>query len=118
MARATLICKLPPGTVEFDFNPKEIAVKRSANLTQRPNASTSGPGAGSTGSILRGSNQSEISISNIVLQGHDTKSRCDQLLEWMNPGGGLLARLAGAALSAATGGAINLATNVPQLTFM
>src|SRR3974377_1311651 len=104
-----LICKLPPGEVQFDFNPKNIQMARRTSSGQRPNASTAGAGTGSTGSILRGSAQSTIDIKEIVLQGADTKSRCDQLLDWMNPGGGLLSRLAGMALSAMSGGAINLA---------
>lgn len=118
MASAMLICKLPPGEVQFDFNPKNIQMARRTSSGQRPVASTSGAGTGSTGSILRGSAQSTIDIKEIVLQGADTKSRCDQLLDWMNPGGGLLSRLAGMALSAMSGGAINLATKLPQLTFM
>jgi len=118
VASAMLICKLPPGEVQFDFNPSKIKMARSASSGQRPNASTAGAGSGSTGSILRGSAQSTIDIQGIVLQGKDTKSRCDQLLDWMNPGGGLLSRLAGMALSAMSGGAINLATKLPQLTFM
>jgi nucleoid-associated protein YgaU len=117
--RAQLICKIPPAVVEFDFNPKEIGMSRSANSSGRPSASAAGgKSAGSTGSIFKGSAQSTISIGPFVLQGGDTKARCDQLLQWMSPGGGLLGQVVGAALSAATGGAINLATKLPQLTFM
>jgi len=116
VASASLICKMPPGVVNFDFNPQKIQMKRTANTQQRPNASPSGAAAGSTGSIFRGSAQSTITISQVVMQGHDTKGRCDQLLDWMNPGGGLLARVASAAISALTG--MNLATGLPTLTFM
>jgi nucleoid-associated protein YgaU len=112
-----------PGTVTFDFNPNQISVTRQAAGNQSPRT-LGGGGAGgaaapgSTGFISRGTTQPTYTINNVVLYGPTTKSRCQQLLDWMTPGGGLLGKLAGAALSAATGGAINLASKLPTLTFM
>ena len=116
--RALLRSTLPPGLVQFDFNPEEISVRRSADLRHQPSASSAGgTPAGSSGSIFRGAKPSTITLGKVVLHGRDTKSRCDQLLNWMSPGGGLLGALGGAALSAATGGALNLTTSTPTVTF-
>ena len=119
MARATLICKLPPGSGRRSTSTRRRS--RSAARRTSPSGRTRArpaPARAAPAASCAAAASPSITISNIVLQGEDTKSRCDQLLDWMNPGGGLLARLAGAALSAATGGAINLATSMPQLTFM
>lgn len=62
-----------------------------------------------------------ITMNKVTFYGDDTKSRCDQLLGWMSPGGGGLlgavAGVAGAALSAATGGAVNLVSKPPLVIF-
>ncbi|HWS47382.1 MAG TPA: hypothetical protein VN636_16075 [Acidimicrobiia bacterium] len=115
MAKAMLICKLPPASVEFDFNPEQITMTRQTNSTQRGSASTQGASSGSTGSILRGSPQSKLTMT-VQLYGTDTKSRCDTLLDWMNPGGGLLSRAIGAVMSAL--GAPNLTSGLPRLMFI
>ncbi|MGE3622151.1 MAG: LysM peptidoglycan-binding domain-containing protein [Acidimicrobiia bacterium] len=118
MDKAKLIRKIPPEIVQFDFNPSEIKFTRTAKVRQRGSSSSStGSPAGSTGSIFHGSAQSKIMLTNVVLTGGDTKARCDTLLSWMSPGGGLVGQVAGAAMSAATGGAINLASKLPTLTF-
>jgi hypothetical protein len=75
-------------------------------------SSNSGTPAGSPRSIFKKSDAAGASTLNRVsFFGTLTKSRCDQLMEWMSPGGGMLGALAGAALSAATG--INLVSRPP-----
>jgi nucleoid-associated protein YgaU len=115
---AILRSTMPPGLVTFDLNPERVAMTRSANVTSRASASSnSGTPGGASGSIFRGATAAQITLSKVIFYGADTKMRCDQLLNWMTPGGGLLGAIAGAALSAATGGAINLASKLPLVTF-
>jgi nucleoid-associated protein YgaU len=114
---AILRSLVPPGLVTFDFNPDQVTMSRRADVNQRGTASSnSGTPAGSSPSIFRRASPSQIDLRNITFYGTDTKSRCDQLINWMSPGGGLLGALAGAALSALTGGP-NLATRLPLVTF-
>ncbi|MGC9671530.1 LysM peptidoglycan-binding domain-containing protein [Planosporangium sp. 12N6] len=115
---AILRSTMPPGVVTFDINPDSVRMSRSANVTSRASASpNSGAPAGASGSIFRRAAAAQIILSNVIFYGPDTKPRCDQLLNWMTPGGGLLGAIAGAALSAATGGAVNLAARLPLVTF-
>ena len=51
------------------------------------------------------------------LVGDDVQDRAEQLYAWMDPGGGLLGQLIGAAVGALTGGRINLAAKKPPLIF-
>lgn len=111
MDRARLICKMPPGAVQFDFNPTALSFSRSARATQRGTSSQqTGAPAGSTGTIFRGSPQSAITIDKVILVGADTKYRCDTLLGWLSPSMGLL----GAVMSAI---GVPLASKLPTLTF-
>jgi nucleoid-associated protein YgaU len=113
---AILRSLMPPGLVTFDFNPEKVVMSRQANVTSRPSSSSnSGSPAGASPSIFRGAKPASIALNNVVFYGGDTKSRCDQLLNWMSPGGGLLGSIASAALAAATG--INLASRLPLVTF-
>ena len=115
---AVLRSLLPPGLVTFDFNPEKVTITRTATTTNRASASSNGGSpAGASGSIFRRAAAAQITLDKVIFHGGDTKSRCDQLLNWMSPGGGLLGAIAGAALSAATGGAINLASKLPTVTF-
>lgn len=113
---AMLRSLMPPGLVTFDFNPENITISRQSNTT-RPNSASSKGGvpAGSRGTVFKGSPPATISLKKLIFYGRDTKSRCDQLLNWMSPAGGLLGALGAAALAAATG--INLATRLPLVTF-
>jgi nucleoid-associated protein YgaU len=115
---AMLRSLIPPGLVTFDFNPDTITITRQANLSNRPNASANGgtPG-GASPSIFRRAPAASITLNQVTFHGLDTKPRCDQLLNWMTPGGGMLGAIAGAAISAATGGAINLISRPPTVTF-
>jgi len=117
---ATLISKTitAPGAVTFKFNPEQISISRRVTAPPRGSASSNtGSPAGATGSIFRRASPSTISIRNILFRGSGIKHDCDQLLNWMSPGGGMIGALAGAALSAVSGGAINLAAKLPTLIF-
>jgi nucleoid-associated protein YgaU len=120
MTGAKLICLVPgaQGTVWFDFHPNDITITRTANTSFRPTASRNGgsPGGGS-GSIFQGAAGARISINNAILTGLTTKPRCDTMLDWMSPGGGMLGALIGGAISAATGGKVNLLATLPLVTF-
>ena len=122
MARASLQSIMPPAMVMFDLNPEQIQVQRNAMLTTRANASSnSGTPAGASGSIFKKSPAPTISLNKVVFLGDDVKSRCDQIMGWMSPGGGGLLgaamQLGGAALSAATGGMVNLISRPPLVLF-
>lgn len=113
---AILRSLMPPGLVTFDINPEQVIMSRQANTTSRPSASSNtGSPAGASPTIFRGAKPSNITLRNVMFYGGDTKSRCDQLLNWLSPGGGLLGSLVMGALAAATG--INLASRLPLVTF-
>jgi nucleoid-associated protein YgaU len=118
--QATLVSKTisAPGAVSFKFNPEQIRISRRADTVNRPSASgNTGSPAGASGSIFRRATASTITINNIWFRGSGIKSDCDQLLNWLSPGGGLLGAAIGMVASAATGGAMNLAAKLPTLIF-
>ncbi|BCB88712.1 CIS tube protein [Phytohabitans suffuscus] len=125
-AMASLVCLSPPaaGRVPFTFNPEEVRVTRRVDLRSRGTVSdAAGIPKGSTGSIFRKAPPAEISLSNVVFDGASTKLHCDQLLNWMSPGGGAAGQMAGMGLSVmatkirkAPGG-LGLATKMPELVF-
>ncbi|BFU47453.1 LysM peptidoglycan-binding domain-containing protein [Krasilnikovia sp. MM14-A1004] len=116
MAQASIICEMPPGEVSFDLNPDQILVSRQSSMgSYGSGSSNSGSPAGSSPSIFKKSTPPTITLNRVTFFGSNTKSRCDQLMDWMSPGGGLLGALAGAALSALTGK--NLITRPPKVIF-
>ncbi|HEY0638292.1 MAG TPA: LysM peptidoglycan-binding domain-containing protein [Pseudonocardiaceae bacterium] len=118
--QATLVSRTPtaPGVVTFKFNPEQIRISRRADTYNRASASSNtGTPAGASGSIFRRATAATITISNIWFRGSGIKHDCDQLLNWLSPGGGLLGMAAGMVLSAATGGVMNLAAKLPTLIF-
>jgi len=116
MAQATIICEMPPGAVSFDLNPDQILMSRQSSMgSYGSGSSNSGTPAGSSASIFKKSTPPVLTLSRVTFFGSNTKSRCDQLMDWMSPGGGMLGALAGAALSAATG--INLVSRPPKVIF-
>jgi nucleoid-associated protein YgaU len=119
MTGAKLVCMVPSalGTVWFDFHPYDIVISRTAASSFRPSSSANGPKpAGGSGSIFQGSAGAMININKALLTGLTTKPRCDTLLGWMSPGGGMLGALIGGAISAATGGKVNLLSSLPMVT--
>jgi nucleoid-associated protein YgaU len=119
VAKAMLIGKLPiPGQVTFDFNPEKIKVAKGT-AKRRQNSVKAG---GNSPAALKGAEPESLDLGQVVLDGSGTKDTCELLLSWMKPGGGLLGSIIGGAISmvsSALGGpAINLATKLPQLTFV
>lgn len=106
--------KLPFEIVEFDFNPESLKYTRQTVTANRPGASPAG--AGATPSILLKAPPKSL-LGNGYLVGDDVQERAEQLYSWMDPGGGLLGQLIGAAVGALTGGRINLAAKPPPLIF-
>src|SRR6266498_1523982 len=105
-----------PGAVSFDLNPDQILMSRQSSMgSYGSGSSNSGTPAGSSASIFKKSTPPVLTLSRVTFFGSNTKSRCDQLMDWMSPGGGMLGALAGAALSAATG--INLVSRPPKVIF-
>ena len=116
MAQATIICEMPPGTVTFDLNPDQILMSRQSSMgAYGSGSSNSGSPAGASPSIFKKSTPPVLTLNRVTFMGSDTKSRCDRLMDWMSPGGGMLGALAGAALNALTG--INLVTRPPKVIF-
>ena len=105
---------MPFEIVEFDFNPESLKYARESNQTTRPGASPAG--VGSTPSILLKAPPKSLSGDGYLI-GDDVHDRASQLYSWMDPGGGLLGQLIGAAIGALTGGRINLASKPPPLIF-
>ena len=106
--------KLPFEMVEFDFNPETLKYTRGSDSTTR--ASASPAGVGSTPSILLKAPPKSLQGMGYLV-GDDVQERASQLYAWMDPGGGLLGQLIGAAVGALTGGRINLAAKKPPLIF-
>src|SRR5262245_58596867 len=112
--KAQLTSKMMPAEmVAFDFNPETLGVSRGASSNS--NSSPSGPRA-ATPSIFRGAQPASLKFD-AWLEGSDVKGRAEQLLDWCEPGGGLLGKAAGAALGALTGGRMNLSAKLPVLIF-
>ncbi len=118
MAEAYLESIVPPHKVRFDLNPEQITVTRRSQTSQRGSSSPrGGTPAGSSGTLFKKSAAPLLALNNVIFFGPDTKDRCDQLLDWMSPAGGLLGALAGAAISALSNGAVNLLSKPPLVTF-
>ncbi|GAB1688902.1 LysM peptidoglycan-binding domain-containing protein [Krasilnikovia sp. M28-CT-15] len=116
MAQASIICEMPPGEVSFDLNPDQILMSRQSSMgSYGSGSSNSGSPAGSSPSIFKKSSPPILTLNRVTFLGSNTKSRCDQLMDWMSPGGGMLGALAGAALSALAGK--NLITRPPKVIF-
>ncbi|GAB1644644.1 LysM peptidoglycan-binding domain-containing protein [Krasilnikovia sp. MM14-A1259] len=114
--QAVIVCQVPPGVVKFDLNPDQISVSRQSTMgSYGSSSSNSGTPGGSSPSIFKKSTPPVLTLNKVTFYGLDTKIRCDQLMEWMSPGGGMAGALGMAALSAATG--INLVARPPKVIF-
>ncbi|MEU6284007.1 hypothetical protein [Streptomyces sp. NPDC047028] len=92
-----------PGMVLFDFNPNKIHFSRHVITTGY------GTDTATSGKQLVKSEPGTIRITEIILQGADTKNRCDQLLYWTSQPTGMLAEMAS--------GLMDLKVKLPELTF-
>jgi nucleoid-associated protein YgaU len=79
--RAKLLSVNPsaPGAVVFDYNPTKVNFTRSVTTAQRQTA------AGPTPSIFKRCELAQITLNDIILEGDDTKARCDLLMNWTAP---------------------------------
>jgi nucleoid-associated protein YgaU len=119
MGQAKLVCSAPPFAVLFDLNPDQISVARTgSNSTFGSGSSGGGKPAGASASIFRKAAPPVISLNRVTFYGSDTKARCDALMNWMSPGGGMAGALIGAAVSLATGGKVNLISKPPRVMFI
>jgi len=108
-ALGTVVVRLPPGP---------ITISRQAQTSYgHRRAPTAAGRGGASASIFQGSAGSTIQIRNALLTGLTTKPRVDTMLDWMSPGGGMLGALIGGAISAVTGGKVNLLSALPVVTF-
>jgi nucleoid-associated protein YgaU len=105
---ASLRCTTLPhiGFVYFDFNPKEITIQRTSRIK-----SVASPGNGGSQQAAQKSDPAKITMNEVLLEGMDTKLRCDTLLTWTSPDAGFLGQL----MSIVSGQ--NLKTQPPPLTF-
>ena len=103
---------MPNEIVTFDFNPQSMTTTRQAASPKAASGTKTAP------NIFKGTTSKVLSLSNALLVGDDVVIRADQLCKWLEPGGGLLGQLAGKALSALSGGHINLGSKLPALMFV
>jgi hypothetical protein len=112
--KAKLVNKMMPfENVEFDFNPERVTLQRYANM--RSNAT--GAQSGGTGGIFSGAAPRVLRATAFMVGDH-VKDNADLMHKWMDPGGGVLGKVGGAAMGALTGGRINLTANLPTLLFI
>src|SRR5262245_48339373 len=108
---AKLIPLMPPGVpVVFSFNPAAVRMTRTAMSSRTGNSSTNGGSpAGSSDSIWRMTTPRDVTFT-AILDGPQTHTFAQQLLEMMSPTGGLIG-----AIMALAG--VNLARRPPVLLF-
>lgn len=111
---AVLTCTAPPmiGAVPFQLNPDSISISRDVRATEI------GGSKGSLGTEFVRSEPSRITLSDVTIRGLHTKALCDQLINWMNPGGGALGQMVGGALTNITGGRYQFTNRLPTLQFV
>lgn len=121
MMPAILACTAPPavGAVVFRLPPDKISVARTVLTRSHGSASRSGgTPAGSTGPVFKKADPARITLSDVTFTGRETKPFCDQLLNWMSPGGGIAGQVAAGAAAVAFHASIaNSVNRMPVLTF-
>ncbi|MFF0219128.1 CIS tube protein [Streptomyces vinaceus] len=112
---AVLTCTQAPmiGTVPFQLNPDSISISRDVRAV-----SLGSKKGGSLGTVFKRADPSKISLSDVTIRGMETKPLCDQLLNWMSPGGGRLGQMVGGMLTVRSGGKHEYTNRLPTLTFM
>ena len=89
---AMLVCVQPLaaiGVVPFDFNPDSIEMTRRGKVRVEKNLGGRSTPTGATGAIICQADPPQINLKEIIFEGLTTKMRCDQLLRWIGPYGGL-----------------------------
>jgi nucleoid-associated protein YgaU len=117
MDKAKLVNKLLPfEMVVFDINPKAVKMSKGQDLARRGTAGQTNP-TGSSPPIWRHTYPTKLTLTEVYIDGMEVKNRADLIFSWVQPGGSFFGKLAGAALSALSGGRINLAVKPPTLVF-
>ncbi|WP_086828349.1 LysM peptidoglycan-binding domain-containing protein [Allokutzneria sp. NRRL B-24872] len=85
--QAALVCRslTALGVVPFDLNPEQIVLHRANEVETHGNSSS-----GSSPPYFKKSDMPTITLSGLIFEGPDTKPKCDRLLNWLTPTGGLL----------------------------
>ncbi|WP_405497602.1 hypothetical protein [Streptomyces sp. NBC_00096] len=96
---AALICTEPamPGAVPFLLNPDKISMSRELGYKTHGSTSKNGNKQGETGTSFQRAEALKIGLSDVTFAGPETKELCDQLFNWISPGGGALGQTAAAA---------------------
>ncbi len=108
---AKIVPLMPPGLpVVFSFNPAAMTMTRTALVTERSNTSPqSGTPGGSSGTQARGASPRTLSFV-AMLEGPQTHTFAQQLLELLTPSGGLVGSIMALA-------GVNLAQRLPLVLF-
>lgn len=114
---AMLVSLNPPATVLFSFNPDKISIARQADLKDLSTYADALAKDGSLGRIVRKTPLSTLTLSDVILQGAETKPMGDQLLQWVSPSGGVLGQAFAGAVSTFTSGRVNHVARLPLLQF-
>lgn len=89
--RLKLFKMMNPGEfVLFDYNPKKFMIARSHIGGSRSRGSGDEESGGALAAMFHGTNPSKITIREAMITGPETKVMCDNLLNWLAPGGGLM----------------------------
>jgi nucleoid-associated protein YgaU len=108
---AKIVPLMPPGIpVVFSFNPAKVTMTREAFVTERSNTSPqSGTPGGSSGTQARGASPRTLKFE-ALLEGPQTHTFAQQLLELLTPSGGLVGSIMALA-------GVNLAQRPPIVLF-
>ncbi|MFJ9605792.1 LysM peptidoglycan-binding domain-containing protein [Kitasatospora sp. NPDC101176] len=101
------------GAVPFELTPENISMSKEVRSHAHGKRKT-----GNWGTVFQRSEPTRISLSDVTIRGLHTKPLCDQLVNWMTPGGSLLGQVAGGAQAVRTKDAKGRFTNrLPTLLF-
>lgn len=101
------------GAVPFELNPDSITMSKEVNSHTHGKKKS-----GNWGTVMKRSEPTRINLGEITIRGLHTKALCDQLLNWMRPGGGQLGQIAGGMLATQLGDKKGRFTNrLPTLLF-
>ncbi|WP_051965599.1 LysM peptidoglycan-binding domain-containing protein [Kitasatospora mediocidica] len=102
-----------PGAVPFELTPDNISLAKEVRSHSHGKKKS-----GNWGTVFRRTEPTRITLSDVTLRGLQTKPLCDQLMNWMTPGGGLLGQMAGGAVAVLQGDKKGGFTNrLPTLLF-
>ncbi|HEX9259946.1 MAG TPA: hypothetical protein VF855_10455, partial [Acidimicrobiales bacterium] len=113
-AKLTNMLSLGAEFIEFDYNPDSVTVGRTAFSSSQSSPRASANGGSREAPVS--AKPATLTLGKFYLEGEQCKVRSDLLMSWMNPGGGLIGMVLGAAASAL--GFENLMKAPPPLLFI